>query len=376
MELIKKLLLSLLPDIIVGCLITLYRDDTGADILYTITLTVLALQALYLVLWFKGALWHWLHFYLFSQKEMIQRYINFLRENDFPAASKYFTSAPEDYFDAVANDPLMPQGLRLKASRELGSYEGLRIAYKLSTLMQLNKAFYAAIQFHNNRVIPDKVDDLGQLQTYADDTVESEERGLERQLTGIQVLKRQAEDQELLDNKERNSMTSNARKRIDIAENIIKKAELDSAISTLINETEHWPSWSQREDFDMFKSFGASNVKGDKSDEDDTYTVCFDFNESSYLILLKEITYTLPEDISKSAEVEVTVNGESVLKAELNYDYDREYNNWSYLKTTKLAIGDWMKDLIEIELQVRRHDKARFDKMMDHSVLKQAEELD
>lgn len=375
MALIKKLLISIFPDILIGWLIALYNDDTGIHVLQTIVLTVLAFQALILFMWFKGAIWQWVYFFLFGQKEMIQKFIDVLGDNDYPPSTKYVTLGSQDYLDAVASDDSEPQELRLKASYESGSYEGLKLAHKLSTITQLDRAFDAAIQFHNNRVTPDKIDDLDQFHPNSETTLDPEKEDLETQLTAIQVLKNQAELEQSLDNKKRNKILRDAQKRIDKAESIVKKAGLNSAISTLINEITHWPHWSQREDFDEYKSFDAKNVNGSIKGEDNTYTVYFDFNESSYHIFVKEINYIYTEELSKSAEVEIIVDGSSVMKAELTYDYDRATNNWSYLNTTKIVVENWMTDFIEIELQVARHAKARHDKMFDGMVLKQAREL-
>lgn len=145
---LKSIFLSLIPDLFIGVLVAMYRDDSGIDVIITIFITLAAFQCLYFALWLKNIGWKWLIFKLYSKKKMVDHLEKFLDDEEFPVDDNYYFDSAEFYFNSILDNENNPTIIRIKASHEIGVIHSLQGNYQYTAFLQLESAFKVAINNH------------------------------------------------------------------------------------------------------------------------------------------------------------------------------------------------------------------------------------
>ena len=143
----RNVLLNSVPDLAVAAVIA-YLVDGGWWICVA---AYFSLQALYLLVWLKNALWGWSLFYLFGRREAVQGTLGFLREKGFPEPADHIFDGL-DYVREVTENKSLPDRARLEAAGINGAFgylqatgqmqQGVRFQMVLEDAIQLYKASF------------------------------------------------------------------------------------------------------------------------------------------------------------------------------------------------------------------------------------------
>ena len=105
------------------------------------------LQAIYLLFWIKTAAWSWLVFWLGSKRRMADELEEFFKRANFPPPGKHIDDI-EDYLNAITHNDGLAANTRRQAAFELGTFSGLKMARRHSTVRQLSSAARVALRRH------------------------------------------------------------------------------------------------------------------------------------------------------------------------------------------------------------------------------------
>ena len=147
---LKNTFFSLIPDLFIGVLVAMYRDDSGIDAIITIFITLAAFQCLYFALWLKNIGWKWLIFKLYSKKKMVDHLEKFLDDEEFPVDDHYYFKfdVAVNYFNSIVNNENNPALIRIKAAGEIGGIQSLKTNGQYTAFLQLESAFKVAFNNH------------------------------------------------------------------------------------------------------------------------------------------------------------------------------------------------------------------------------------
>lgn len=150
-----------------------------------------------------------------------------------------------------------------------------------------------------------------------------------------------------------------AERKVAAAWKVIKESGVEHALLRgLWEEVRHWHAWIVRSDFMEEVNFEAANVEAsqekDPRGKGKRYEVSFDFKGRRYTIRLhdKGVSY-LPDDSERWGEVEFFENGERVLQLGVKEELSGKWHAIS-VGAFKSAGGDWMRALLEIDVQIER----------------------
>ena len=105
---------------------------------------LIILQCVYLFLWLKRTVWAWLLFWLYNRRSMARTLEKFFKENNFPRP-QMFTKDLDDYLPEIINNETEPTEVRIKASFEYGTLNGLKIGQRYAAVMMLTIASKRAL---------------------------------------------------------------------------------------------------------------------------------------------------------------------------------------------------------------------------------------
>lgn len=121
-------------------------------------LIFLAMQAIYLAIWFKRTVVMWLHFLLIGRRKMRRHMGDFLRENGFPEPEPYYDSV-DDYLSRIVQDDRLKADTRIKAAAELATINALPVFGLVQFSLQLRMAFEDAIKRYKRSFPQGSTDD-------------------------------------------------------------------------------------------------------------------------------------------------------------------------------------------------------------------------
>jgi len=138
--------LGFVPDLVV-CWAAAHFTNSGWPGFF---ISLVALQAIYLFFWFKNALWAWLLFWVYRKRKMAAYMENYFIDSRFPVPDEYTTDL-DDYLGGITNNEELDATTRVKAAFELGTFNGLKTANRISLLLQLNFAARIALKRYAHR---------------------------------------------------------------------------------------------------------------------------------------------------------------------------------------------------------------------------------
>ena len=175
-----------------------------------------------------------------------------------------------------------------------------------------------------------------------------------------------------------------ANEKVTAARKLAQEGRLAYALGRCIPEhVKHWPAWIQREDFQTWVGFQASNIVAAETKEEDgsrkikVSTIKFVFNDRRYYLILRDrgMSY-VPDTAERFGEVELFVDEQRVAKFELIEDLMKDYSRWEFSDVRALKVGPWMKDVIDMATQIEASDQRRTENLIDERIVKAAQEID
>ena len=144
----------------------------------------------------------------------------------------------------------------------------------------------------------------------------------------------------------------------------------------------YWPSWIQRDDFQKWVGFDATEIAAKESEEVsgsrtlNVSTIDFVFNDTSYRLVLRDggMSY-VPDSLERLGEIEFFVEDFRVAKFDLVEDLSNEYSAWSFSDVRALNVGPWMKDVLDMAAQIQASERRRIDDLVDTRVRETAREI-
>jgi hypothetical protein len=169
--------------------------------------------------------------------------------------------------------------------------------------------------------------------------------------------------------------TAEAKRKIESANNFLIKTGVHHAVLTILKECWHYPSWSQRGDFDKhglidFDRIGGSEEQGV---EEPTKTIELDYKGERIVITLKRLrSYG---GGSPSGELKVLADGDEVFSAGVYNPEDAEYNVWRLFQLNGLVIGSWVATVVEIGERLNLAREKSWQNFQAEQIKKQAANL-
>ncbi len=186
---------------------------------------------------------------------------------------------------------------------------------------------------------------------------------------------------------EPNAELVSAYEKMAAATKIVTEGRLAYALGRCLpDHVKHWGAWSQRDDFENWVGFNASEIVAEAKEEEDgsrtikTLTVDFIFNSVTYRLILRDFGMSYaPGEHMRFGEIELVADSDCVAKfglVEDCSDHSKDYSEWEFSEVRTLKVGEWMKDVLDIAAQIQNRDRERRDSFSDQMVLEAADEID
>ncbi len=143
---------------------------------------------------------------------------------------------------------------------------------------------------------------------------------------------------------------------------LVKESGVEDACLDLLRIMWHWPSWSQRDDWELpveiqIMRGGEQNEEAEIDKREDRLPIQWEWNGSQYgLTLIRFLGY--PSE-GQTGDLKLEINGELILELSV-YQKDgppgNEYNTWGCIGVNALTAGDWMSDIVDLAGQLRIAD--------------------
>jgi hypothetical protein len=105
---------------------------------------IIALQALYLALWLKKAVWGWLVWSVYGRYSMARTFEKYFRDNNFPRPEMWVGTL-SDFLEQILADEYADQKLKTLAAFEQGTLNGYKVAQANSLFFMMDLASKRAI---------------------------------------------------------------------------------------------------------------------------------------------------------------------------------------------------------------------------------------
>jgi hypothetical protein len=157
-----------------------------------------------------------------------------------------------------------------------------------------------------------------------------------------------------------NSELDKAKVLVSEAEKLIQDSGLARALSRLIAETWQWPAWSKRDNFYNYVHFPAEKVVATetKNEKGEERTIHFTFNGKPWSLMVVKKHGGFPGDYNFGS-AELSASGKILLSGVITNKTGDEYFDWSFDRVDSFYVGDWMKELMEIEALIN-HGKQQW----------------
>jgi hypothetical protein len=168
---------------------------------------------------------------------------------------------------------------------------------------------------------------------------------------------------------------------IDRAKEIVGSSGLGAALApTLLDHIQHWPTWSQRDDFEKWKGFPAGNVSGSSERSEkgvQTSKIVFTYKSRSYgVIFINEGGNNwISDDMNLYGKVGLVHDNQTVLGLNIARNISKEYERWRWHGVFAFRTGDWMKDLIEMAAYIEAASQASSRNFHDKDALERAKNI-
>lgn len=175
-----------------------------------------------------------------------------------------------------------------------------------------------------------------------------------------------------------------AREMVDAAKTIILDGRLSYALlRQLLSEVSHWPSWSQRDDFETWKNFSCDLVKADRETVDLQYrngeltTVSFTFSGRDYRVThLDRGWSSAPDTNHKRSDVSFYAGDILVMELSATSEATDDYWKFEGVKALRISDGIWMTDLLKIASEIEKTYQDRLKKYFDDELRETAKNIE
>ena len=168
--------------------------------------------------------------------------------------------------------------------------------------------------------------------------------------------------------------------KVEVARKLVREGRLAYALGGCLPEhVRHWTAWIQRDDFQEWVDFAATEITAVQSKEEDSScaTIDFTFNCTRYRLILRDHGMSpVPDTAARYGEVEFFANGQRVAKFELVEDLMKEYSEWSFCDVRALKVGPWMKEVIDMATQIEASRRKHKDDIFDQRAREAGREID
>ena len=141
-----------IPDLLVSLIIAQYTSTGWIGFIATLV----ALKALYALIWLKNSILEWTLYKLYSKKQIVTAIEDELKLNKFPAPKEYEHSVTT-YLDSILNNENLPIELKIKAASTIGTINYPAMAHKFQEAMRLNIAYENALKKYKQYLISKEV---------------------------------------------------------------------------------------------------------------------------------------------------------------------------------------------------------------------------
>lgn len=174
-----------------------------------------------------------------------------------------------------------------------------------------------------------------------------------------------------------------AQKKVAAARKIVLEGPLgDALVIQLLDHTEHWPSWKDRDDFSDWVHFDADDIESEKKDISTDHKRmhevrnAFSFQGKRYACVLRDQGYSsAPGEATKFGEGEFWDGENLVLKVGL-IDEISEYSRFRPFDVRAFKAGPWMQILLSISTQIETRSDEVLKQYSDDDVREAARNID
>ena len=172
--------------------------------------------------------------------------------------------------------------------------------------------------------------------------------------------------------------------KLKCARKLVLEGRLAFALGQCLpKHVEHWPTWSQRDDFGDWVGFKADDISATETKEkkgSQTFrvaTIQFTFDGRRYRLVLRDYGMSpVPDMIEKHGDVELFLDQERVAKFEIFKDLMKEYSDWEFRDVSVLKAGPWMKDVIDMASQIETSRRERIAGYLNQRTREASREID
>jgi hypothetical protein len=147
----------------------------------------------------------------------------------------------------------------------------------------------------------------------------------------------------------------------------------------VIEAVKPWPAWSKGPNFEIVMDFPVTDVSGswtrDDADRADTIVVGFTYKGTPYQVKIIDggvQSGYASSDVYQRGKAELWRGCELVLGLDISKDLDREFPEWKWFNVYVLAVGEWMKDVLEMETQMKARLSQRLQSSTDADAITRA----
>jgi hypothetical protein len=175
-----------------------------------------------------------------------------------------------------------------------------------------------------------------------------------------------------------------AKQKIASARKIVLEGRIAYALGRCIpDHVKHWHAWIKREDFMNWVRFDATEISAHKETLNegsrgiDELKVSFLFNQRHYLFVLRDKGYSyVPDSLDRLGEVELWFEKKLVAHFDVIMDISKDYSQWEFSDIQALSIGEWMKDIIDISMQIEARNTKEFESFSTERALNVAKKIE
>jgi hypothetical protein len=170
-----------------------------------------------------------------------------------------------------------------------------------------------------------------------------------------------------------------AKAKVDRAYQVVSQSRIGYSVCAILEHVKHWPSWSERDDFQKWVGFPASNVSGSREKVDhnhDQTTVNFSYSGTPYsLTFIDRGISTWSNDMTAYGTVELFYAGELVVGLDIGRDISKDCDRWRFHGVNAFAPGEWMKQVVEMAALIDAHNERSMNQYSENDALQRASRI-
>ncbi|WFR97503.1 hypothetical protein [Rhizobium tumorigenes] len=175
-----------------------------------------------------------------------------------------------------------------------------------------------------------------------------------------------------------------AHQKVQRSRKIVTEGRLAYALGRYLPEhMAHWHAWSQRDDFQTWVKFEATNISSSRTTEEigssrtEVTTNDFTFRHRPYRLVFRDRGLSsAPGDSTYRGEVQFFSGEICVAKFSVSKDLMDEFAQWEFVDVSGFRIGNWMQDVLDMAAQIEGSQERSMNQFLDDHARKAADEID